>query len=90
MARSREVRKLDQNRATSSTDGGVMVRLGSSPATGSGPVVCDSCLVNGPRCPAQPLTPALPLSIKPYAMCSPMLLIRLPRDFRRSLGNVHQ
>ena len=28
MARSREVRKLDQNRATSSTDSGVMVRLG--------------------------------------------------------------
>ena len=28
MARSREVRKLDQNRATSSTDNGTMVRLG--------------------------------------------------------------
>ena len=28
MARSREVRKLDQNRATSSTDSGTMVRLG--------------------------------------------------------------
>ena len=28
MARSREVRKLDQKRATSSTDSGTMVRLG--------------------------------------------------------------
>ena len=29
MARSREVRKLDQNRATSSTDKGTMFRLGT-------------------------------------------------------------
>ena len=28
MARSREVRKLDQNRATSSTDNGTITRLG--------------------------------------------------------------
>ena len=29
MAKSREVRKLDQNRATSSTDRGTIARLGS-------------------------------------------------------------
>jgi len=52
--------------------------------------MCASCRINSPRCPAQPLTHALPLSTKPYATCSLMLRLRSLRDFRRSLGNVHQ
>jgi hypothetical protein len=32
----------------------------------------------------------LPLSIKPYAICSLMLLIRLLRDFNGPIGSVHQ
>ena len=35
-------------------------------------IMCDSCLVNSRRCPARPLTHVLPLSIKPYAICSLM------------------
>jgi hypothetical protein len=79
---------------TFSVGGRVFIPLTRSPKMPSRnphcSTMCDSCLVNSPRCPAQPLTHALPLSIKPYAMCSLMLLLRLPRGFRRSLGNVHQ
>ncbi len=52
--------------------------------------MCGSCLVNSTRYPAQPLTHVLLLSIKPYAICSRMLLIRSLRDFKGPIGNVHQ
>ena len=75
-------------------DGRVFIALTRSPKMPSRnrhcSTMCDSCLVNSPRCPAQPLTPALPLSIKPYAICSLMLLIRLLRDFKGPIGNVRQ